>query len=237
MLKKKNLIKNKKQSVYNVNIDNYHQSKINNFDNEENNVLPKLEKQLASIERSLARTKNPDKLQELQEKKTTITSKIKKIKKQRTEYYLNNCNYIFDYFEEKQNLQDNKNVKKNLNSFFNISENNSKQYDEHRNKNVQIHTRYFKNNDFNHINFSNFVYSKDVCKSCNNGELIQVPQDGILICNKCFKSYKYLVENDKPSYKEPPKKSVFTRIRESIIFEKSLPNSKQKSLQIYLMKS
>lgn len=209
MLKKKNLIKNKKQSVYNVNIDNYHQSKINNFDNEENNVLPKLEKQLASIERSLARTKNPDKLQELQEKKTTITSKIKKIKKQRTEYYLNNCNYIFDYFEEKQNLQDNKNVKKNLNSFFNISENNSKQYDEHRNKNVQIHTRYFKNNDFNHINFSNFVYSKDVCKSCNNGELIQVPQDGILICNKCFKSYKYLVENDKPSYKEPPKEICF----------------------------
>ena len=209
MLKKKNIIKNKKQSVYNVNIDNYHQSKINTFDNEENNVLPKLEKQLATVERGIARTKNPEKLQELQERKTNITSKIKKIKKQRTEYYLNNCNYIFDYFEEKQNLQDNKNVKKNLNSFFNISENSSQQYDEHRNKNLQIHTRYFKNNDFNHINISNFVYSKDICKSCNEGELIQVPQDGILICNKCFKSYKYLVENDKPSYKEPPKEICF----------------------------
>ena len=209
MLKKKNIQKNKKQSVYNVNIDNYHQSKISTFDNEENNLLPKLEKQLSTIERGIARTKNSEKLQDLYEKKTSITSKINRIKKQRTDYYLNNCNYIFDYFEEKQNLQDNKNVKKNLNSFFNISENNSKQYDEHRNKNVQIHTRYFKNNDFNHINFSNFVYSKDVCKSCNSGELIQVPQDGILICNKCFKSYKYLVENDKPSYKEPPKEICF----------------------------
>ena len=61
MLKKKNIIKNKKQSVYNVNIDNYHQNKINNFDNEENNLLPKLEKQLATIEKGISRTKNSEK--------------------------------------------------------------------------------------------------------------------------------------------------------------------------------
>ena len=33
--------------------------------------------------------------------------------------------------------------------------------------------------------------------------------EGILICNTCFKSIPYLIENEKPSYKEPPKEVCF----------------------------
>tara|TARA_A100001011_G_scaffold331182_1_gene357440 strand:- start:115 stop:741 length:627 start_codon:yes stop_codon:yes gene_type:complete len=41
------------------------------------------------------------------------------------------------------------------------------------------------------------------------GELIPIEDEGVLICNKCSNSVKYLIENDKPSYKEPPKEVCF----------------------------
>jgi hypothetical protein len=33
--------------------------------------------------------------------------------------------------------------------------------------------------------------------------------EGLLLCNSCFKSIPYLIENEKPSYKEPPKEVCF----------------------------
>ncbi|MBI96619.1 hypothetical protein CL656_05685, partial [bacterium] len=121
------------------------------------------------------------------------------------------------FFEDKQSINENKNNKKNVENFFfsnkevkdNITED-IKQNESNIAKNIiNNHTRYFKNNDFNMINFEDFIYDKDVCSSCNKGELIQVNHEGILVCNICFKNYKYLVDNDKPSYKEPPKEISF----------------------------
>ena len=56
---------------------------------------------------------------------------------------------------------------------------------------------------------NDFVLPTDICNICNKGELIKVNHDGIIICNFCFTNYKYLVDNDKPSYKEPPKEVCF----------------------------
>ena len=39
--------------------------------------------------------------------------------------------------------------------------------------------------------------------------MIYVESDGICICNNCSKTLKYLIENEKPSYKEPPKEVCF----------------------------
>jgi len=55
----------------------------------------------------------------------------------------------------------------------------------------------------------NFVVQTSICRSCLKGELIPEEHEGILICNTCFCSTKYLVENEKPSYKEPPKEVCF----------------------------
>ena len=49
----------------------------------------------------------------------------------------------------------------------------------------------------------------NICKNCNKGELIPVENEGIVICDKCHVSIKYIVEHDKPSYKEPPKEVCF----------------------------
>ena len=56
---------------------------------------------------------------------------------------------------------------------------------------------------------NSFINKSDVCKICNKGEVIPIEQEGVLVCNKCGNNYQYLIENEKPSYKEPPKEVCF----------------------------
>ena len=39
--------------------------------------------------------------------------------------------------------------------------------------------------------------------------MVYAETDGICVCNNCSRSMKYLIENEKPSYKEPPKEVCF----------------------------
>jgi hypothetical protein len=59
------------------------------------------------------------------------------------------------------------------------------------------------------LDIGNFVVQTNICHSCYKGELIPEDYEGIMVCNNCFKSIQYLVENEKPSYKEPPKEVCF----------------------------
>jgi len=54
-----------------------------------------------------------------------------------------------------------------------------------------------------------FCLQTDICQFCNKGEMIPIEYEGQLVCNVCSKSIKFLVENEKPSYKEPPKEVCF----------------------------
>ena len=47
---------------------------------------------------------------------------------------------------------------------------------------------------------ADYVIETDICKRCNKGELIPVDNEGVVICNNCSVSLKYIVEHDKPSY-------------------------------------
>ena len=44
---------------------------------------------------------------------------------------------------------------------------------------------------------------------CKTGELIPVEDEGILVCNICHTNVPFIVESEKPSYKEPPKEVCF----------------------------
>ena len=213
MFKKKQLLEKNNvdgKFMYNINIDNYHQTKIDIFNNNEKNIIPKLEKNIERLEKKLKKTKDIEKIFEYQEEIDNNQKKINMINNERKKYYLDNCKYIFDYFENKQNIENDKNVKKDLNNFFNIKDNtNTKNEYEDNDVIKKNHNNYFKNNDFSQINFADYIFDKDICSECNKGELIQVNQDGIMICNNCYKNFKYLVDNEKPSYKEPPKEICF----------------------------
>jgi hypothetical protein len=69
--------------------------------------------------------------------------------------------------------------------------------------------QYLYNNDYSNIDMNLFTYRTDVCVQCRQGEMVPIDSEGILVCNKCSNFIVYFVDNDKPSYKEPPKEACF----------------------------
>ena len=65
------------------------------------------------------------------------------------------------------------------------------------------------NLDDSFLNINNYTYCENTCNYCKIGELIPVEDEGILVCNECHTHIPFLIENEKPSYKEPPKEVCF----------------------------
>ena len=63
------------------------------------------------------------------------------------------------------------------------------------------------NLDDSFIDINNYVINYELC-DCG-GELVAVDYEGLIICNKCSLQNQYLIEHEKPSYKEPPKEVCF----------------------------
>ena len=167
---------------------------------------------------------------DIQDKINEIKKCILKLKNKKKEYYLNNVGYIFDYFETKKNisleepsLKPIKNSKNEaVNLFFKIKkeehigqgedgEQEREQEEKMETKEESIVQKYLSNVDDFFLNVQEFVNPIDVCRFCHRGELIPLEDEGVLICNnnKCARSVPYLIENEKPSYKEPPKEVCF----------------------------
>ena len=126
------------------------------------------------------------------------------MKKEEKEYFLNNSNFIFNYFEKKKKLMEGNSKKLILHSFFDSNYNEIKNIKKSHESETE---KYLNNidNTFIDINNYKFNYDKCVCK----GELVRVENMGVMICNNCSKIIPFLVENEKPSYKEPPKEVCF----------------------------
>ena len=127
------------------------------------------------------------------------------MKKEEKEYFLNNSNYIFNYFEKKKDLSEGNSKKHVLHSFFDAnSNNNNNKFKNNISSDVE---KYLNNIDKTQIDLNKYKLSYDKCEC--NGELIKVENMGVMICNSCSKILPFLVENEKPSYKEPPKEVCF----------------------------
>ena len=156
--------------------------------------------------------KNPnlviDNRLDLSDKLKELKIKIRTIKKKEKEYLLNNSSFVFDYFENKKKIADCSNKTTLLDNFFKINteDNTLGEKLNMERKNIQT---YMTNVDDSFLDINNFIITTDICTFCNKGEMIAVDYEGIMICNVCFNSVKYLVENEKPSYKEPPKEVCF----------------------------
>jgi hypothetical protein len=143
---------------------------------------------------------------EIQDKIKEIRLKIKDIKNKKKKYLLENAKDVFTYFENKKNIGRAEIKSKKLNSFFKIDSSNNSETDE---TTTNIVNSYLSRINSDLIDVNNFVVPTNICDTCNKGELIPMEEEGILICNKCSKNKPYLIENEKPSYKEPPKEVCF----------------------------
>ena len=149
-----------------------------------------------------------DEIMEIRDRIKEITNTIKKHEQTYKSYYLNNSEYIFEYFENKKTITTGGSTKtKSLNAFFKLPE--AKKAEElhiNAHNNVQ---KYLSSIDHNYIDISKYVYPTDICQFCSQGEMIPVESEGIMVCNSCAKHVIFLIDNEKPSYKEPPKEACF----------------------------
>ena len=192
----------------NVTLDSKHKELVNSFSKEENK-LPKLYAEKKELKRRLTQNLKIEEKLELNDKLLRIRKEIKDIKALRTNYYLDNGKYIFDYFENKKEISKGNNKKSTLNAFFNIETPESEKQKEAENSANNDVTAYLRNIDESFFDINCFIKNTDICENCNNGEMIPIDHEGLLVCNNCGKNKTFLVENEKPSYKEPPKEVCF----------------------------
>ena len=193
-----------------ITLDSKHNEFLEKFENAENNEIPKLKTKKKEL-RTILKTQplTLDRRLEIKDEINSIREQLINLKREKREYFLNNGQHIFNYFENKKQISDGNTKKTLLEDFFNIkSSSNDKNKQMEKNTNTYVQ-EYLQNLDDTFINVNNFITEADICISCHKGELIPVDHEGILVCNACSCHVSYLIENEKPSYKEPPKEVCF----------------------------
>ena len=190
-------------------LDGKHKEIIDAFNNDKEEQIPILIEERKNICKKLnENTLTIDERLELCDKLSVIKKQIREKRRNEKDYLLNNSSYIFNYFENKKKIADCSNKTTLLDNFFKISSEDNTLNEELKKERKNIQT-YMANVDERFLDINNFIVITDICKFCNKGEMIAVDYEGIMICNCCSNSVKYLVENEKPSYKEPPKEVCF----------------------------
>ena len=204
----KNIRVNKKNLTT---LDGTHREFMNEFARDEYSNIPKLKQRRADILRQLLEEgKKIDQRLDLEDIVKELDDKIKKTKQKKKEYLLDNSKYVFEYFETKKNISvcDEPKPKHALiNNFFKITETTDDMTCKKQSQSIV--QKYLSNVDDSFLDVTAFVHSTDVCVHCRKGEMIPLDDEGVLICNVCFTNVPYLIENEKPSYKEPPKEVCF----------------------------
>jgi hypothetical protein len=203
--KSKKKIKMKENSI--ITVDNKHEEMMLKFKNNDEKLIPELQIKIKKLKKQMKnKTLQRDEILNLKESISDIKKQIKNVEKEKKKYFLDNSEYVFNYYENKKILsEDNNNDKKRvLHSFFNKNAKKEK-------KNAMIlnnSQKYLNNIDESFFDINFYIQKHEICKKCG-GELISVESEGVLICKKCSQQVSFLIEHEKPSYKEPPKEVCF----------------------------
>ena len=207
---------------YSTTLDNKHKEFINEFVKDEFDNIPKLKDERRSLKEQLVlATKTPiEQIMDVKDRIKEINETIKILKNKKNNYFLDNSKYIFEYFENKKNINNVEDTNQIITSknqtlfnFFKVKQLTQHEIDKetniNENKNKNIVQKYLSNIDESFLDINAFIRETDICQSCYKGELIPLDDEGVLICNICAVNIPYLIENEKPSYKEPPKEVCF----------------------------
>jgi len=186
-----------------VTLDSKHSEKMEEFHKKLEITLPQLLKEKKELKGKLASNPPIEKQLEIQDRLREIKKETGTIKRQKNEYLLQNSKFIFDYFEKKKDVSQGQNRRKVLHSFFSKKTNTS-----NTTTDVNYVQQYLTNIDVQFLDINNFTTKHDICEKCR-GELIPIDHEGVCVCNHCSIQTPFLIENEKPSYKEPPKEVCF----------------------------
>lgn len=149
----------------------------------------------------------------IQNRIETLNKKKNKYSRNKNDFLLDNYDDLINYFTIKQDIDKNNNPKKMIHNFFNKKKNDELINNNDYNNSIE---KYIRRNNFE-LYSESYLEDKtneiDRCTKCNIGELICSNHDGTMICNSCSAIFKFLINNDKPTYKEPPKEISFYAYR------------------------
>lgn len=190
---------------YSVTLDNKHKEKMEEFSNIKKIQIPELIKKKKYFKKQLAKDGNTLENTIFYENNIiNINKKLKKLKLLENDYLLGNSKYIFNYFEKKKDISFGNSKKKVLNDFFYKKKDSNIE----KNKDINEIQKYLINIDDSFIDINDYKIKYDSCDKCD-GELVSIDYEGIRVCKLCYKQFPFLIENEKPSYKEPPKEVCF----------------------------
>ena len=192
-----------------ITLDGKHKEYMNEFMKDEIDKIPELRQEKIELNKLLeGKTLPIEEKLNYEDRVQEINNNIKVIRRKKKDYLLDNSKYIFDYFENKKNISQGASNPKNniLDSFFKIDTPSPKNSETSA---INIVQKYLSNIDDSFIDVNSYIHPSDICQYCNKGELIPLEDEGVLICNQCSRHVSYLIENEKPSYKEPPKEVCF----------------------------
>ena len=204
---------------YTSTLDGKHKEFVNDFIKDEFDIIPKLKEERYSLNKQLEIEKHLtiEQIMEIKDRIKEINENIKELKYKKNNYYLDNSKYIFEYFENKKNINNVEETNKIITSknqlLFNIfkvkQDDQDKEKNNNENKNKNLVQKYLTNVDESFLDINTYVRETDICQNCFKGEMIPLDDEGVVICNICAVNIPYLIENEKPSYKEPPKEVCF----------------------------
>ncbi len=193
-------------------VDQLFSNTMDRFQHKETGIIDKCQEKIREYEEKLQECDTEEKKNQCLLKINRLRKKQKKQEDKINSYFLENYNDLFHYFEIKKNIENNNNPKTLIHRFFDKNRSNE-QFNQSEYK--QCIETYMRKNNFDLYN-SEYLHADEnhhMCTKCNKGEMIQSVSDGIMICNHCHVFMKYLIHNDKPTYKEPPKEISFYAYR------------------------
>jgi hypothetical protein len=210
-------IKYNKKSA--VTLDGKHKEFLNEFSRNEHDKIPELKTKIKELKAKIESNPNMNVEERLDttDQIEEFNKQIKDYKTRKKEYFLDNSKMIFDYFENKKEIEiktektaaNASSKNKLLNTFFKIKQDDENLELLNQRKSNNIVQKYLCNIDDIFLDINSYICQTDICQHCFKGELIPLEDEGILICNNCSSNTPYLIENEKPSYKEPPKEVCF----------------------------
>jgi len=198
-------------------LDEKHQEMLNKFNDNEHKTIPKLKKEIITLEQEKSNYQHSqiDKILDIDDKIKDLKQEIKLLKKEKKQYLLDNSKYIFDYFESKKQISSgdqNQNVKV-LNSFFKVKSINSERENPNNySQSKKLYQEYWRNVNNEFTNPQDYIMSCDLCNICEKGEMVPQDEEGIMICNnvQCCQFITYIVDSSKPNNKDPPNEVSYT---------------------------
>jgi hypothetical protein len=190
-------------------LDTKHNEMIEFFNNNDKEVIPELNEKINTLKKCLNETVGNEKKKDIREKLNEIKLQKKELSRQKKKYYLDNSKYIFDYFEDKKNIGISCETISNVNTlniFFGIKNEEMLETQIEKKDSVK---KYFTNLSDSFLHIDDYTFVDENCSFCKEGELIPVDDEGIMVCNVCYRNVPFVIESEKSSYKEPPKEVCF----------------------------